>query len=48
MSIKLHKSPLNVVDCVKVIKLADLCKHRQAVKTMQFEKKYFKYYLDSF
>ena len=48
LSIKLYKSPLNVLDCLKVMKLADLCKHRQAVKTMQCEKKYFKMYLHSF
>ena len=39
---KLHKRPLNVVDCLKVMKQAASCKHRQAVKTMQCEKKYFK------
>ena len=48
LSIKLYKSSLNVLDCLKVMKLADLCKHRQAVKTMQCEKKYCKMYLHSF
>ena len=39
MSIKLHKSPLNVADFLNVMKRADVCKYRQAVKTMQCEKK---------
>ena len=39
MSIKLHKSPLNVADFLNVMKRADVRKYRQAVKTMQCEKK---------
>ena len=38
LSIKLHRLPLKVVDCSNVMKRADVCKHRQAVKTIQREK----------
>ena len=48
LSIKFHKSTLNVVDFLNAMKREDVCKHRQAVKTMQYEKKYFKTHLHSF
>ena len=36
-----------VADCLKVVKRAASCKHRDAVRTMEYEKKYFKIHLYS-
>ena len=38
---------LSNLEEIKVMRRAVSCKHRQAVKTMQVEKKFFKYHLHS-